>query len=95
MRFTTLKGETAYYHSTYGSSPPEYDVGDTVNIFYKSENPAKAIIAGEGGVLRFIFMGIGGVITLIGLIVFAVNLKNSYLTEDLMILHLFRRLIRR
>jgi hypothetical protein len=82
VRFTTLKGETALYHSTFGSSPPEYKVGETVALFYKAENPAKAIIAGEGGILRFIFMGIGGVIILAGLLFFASNLKNSYINEE-------------
>jgi hypothetical protein len=53
-----------------------------VAIFYKAENPAKAIIAGEGGILRFIFMGIGGVIILAGLLFFASNLKNSYINEE-------------
>jgi hypothetical protein len=82
VRFTTLKGETAFYHSTFGSSPPEYKVGETVAIFYKAENPEKAIIAGEGGILRFIFMGIGGVVILASLVFFASNLKNSYLIEE-------------
>lgn len=81
VRFMTLEGETAFYHSSFGSYPPQYDVGETVAIFYKSANPEKAIIAGEGSILRFIFMGVGGVIILAGLIFFAANLKNSYLIE--------------
>lgn len=82
VRFTTLKGETAFYHSSFGSYPPEYDISESVSIMYKSDNPDKALIAGEGGVLRFIFMGVGGVIILAGLIFFASNLKNSYLAEE-------------
>ena len=78
----TMEGETVYYSSNFGSSPPEYDVGEGVTVFYKSENPEKAIIAGEGGILRIIFMGVGGVIILAGLIVFANNLKTSYLNEE-------------
>ena len=81
-RFTTSEGETVYYHSNYGSSPPEYDVGEGVTIFYKSENSEKAIIAGEGGILRIIFMGVGGVIILAGLIFFANNLKTSYMGDN-------------
>lgn len=81
VRFTTQTGETAYYHSNFSSSPPEYIVGETVPILYKSENPDKALIAGEGGIFRFIFMGIGGVIILASLLFFASNLKNSYFDE--------------
>lgn len=77
VRFTTREGETIYYDSTFSSNPPEYQIGEKVVIFYKSENPEKAIIAGEGGVLRFIFMGVGGLIILAGLIFFSFNLRNS------------------
>ena len=80
VRFTTLEGSTVFYHSDFGSYPPEYDIGELVTIFYKSENPEKAIIAGEGGILRFIFMGVGVAIILAGLIFFAINLKNSFLS---------------
>ena len=77
-----MGGETVFYHSTYGSNPPEYKVGEVVTIFYKSENPEKAIIAGEGGVFRIIFMGVGGVILLAGIILFGVNLYNSFLIKE-------------
>ena len=56
-------------------------MGEVVNILYKSDNPGKALIAGEGGLLRFIFMGVGGAVILAGLAVFGANLKNSSLTE--------------
>lgn len=81
VRFTTLTGETVFYYSSFNSNPPEYEVGETVSILYKSENPEKAIIAGEGGILRFIFMCAGGAVILAGLIFFGINLKNSYLGE--------------
>jgi hypothetical protein len=82
VRFTTMGGETVFYHSTYGSNPPEYKVGEVVTIFYKSENPEKAIIAGEGGVFRIIFIGVGGIILLAGLILFGVNLYHSFLIKE-------------
>ncbi len=81
VRFTTVAGETVYYHSTYGSYPPEYQVGEAVNIYYKSDNPQKAIIAGEGGIFRIIFMAIGGIVMLGGVVFFGVNLYNSFLTR--------------
>ena len=82
VRFTTVGGETVFYHSSYGSNPPEYQVGEVVSIFYKSENPEKAIISGEGGVLRIIFMGVGGLIFLSGIIIFARNLNQNLLVEN-------------
>jgi len=81
VRFTTANGETAFYHSTFGSYPPEYQIGERVTIFYKPETPEKAIIGGEGGILRYVFIGIGAVIVLSGLIFFAVTLKNSFLSD--------------
>ena len=81
VRFITLEGESVTYYSSYSSSPPEYDVGEVVPILYKSGNPEKAIIAGEGGILRFIFMGTGGAIIIAGLVFFGINLRNSYLSE--------------
>lgn len=34
VRFNMLAGETIFYYSTYGSYPPEYDLGENVNILY-------------------------------------------------------------
>ena len=82
VRFSTYTGESVSYQSSFGSYPPEHEIGETVQIFYKSENPENAIIAGEGGILRIIFMGVGGVILLAGIILFGVNLYNNYLTKE-------------
>ena len=62
--------------------PPAYKIGENVSIFYKSENPEKAIIDGEGGILRIVFMGVGGVILLAGIALFGYNLYNSYLIKS-------------
>ncbi len=82
VRFTTGDGETVFYHSSFSSSPPAYKIGENVSIFYKSENPEKAIIDGEGGILRIVFMGVGGVILLAGIALFGFNLYNSYLVKE-------------
>lgn len=82
VRFSTHTGESVSYQSSFGSYPPEYEVGEAVAIFYKPESPEKAIIAGEGGILRIVFMGIGGIILLAGMIFFGVNLYHSYLIEE-------------
>jgi len=80
VRFTTLDGKTAYYDSSFSSNPPEYQIGERVAIYYQSENPEKAIIDGEGSVLRIVFMIVGGLIILAGLVFFSVNLRNSLQT---------------
>lgn len=81
VNFSTQNGERVTYESSFGSSPPEYEVGEAVTVFYKSEDPANAIIAGEGGILRIIFMSVGGLVSLAGMLLFGVNLYKSYLAN--------------
>ena len=82
VRFKTRDGQSVSYESTYSSSPPAYDLGESVQVFYSPENPEKAIIKGEGSVFRIIFMIVGGVIIVFGLSIFGSNIKNSYLEES-------------
>jgi len=82
VRFTTQNGRVETYNSQFGSSPPAYDVGEMVTIFYQPDNPQKAFIQGEGSVFRIIFSAIGAAIMLFGLAFFAYNLKQSYLAEE-------------
>ena len=79
VRFQTKNGQSVSYESTYSSSPPAYDVGESVQVFYSPENPEKAAIKGEGRVLRIIFTIVGGLIIVFGLSVFGTNVRNSYL----------------
>ncbi|MCR4031309.1 MULTISPECIES: DUF3592 domain-containing protein [Flavobacterium] len=44
--FTTKTGQTIMHHSSVSSSPPSYDVGEKVEVFYDPENPNKAEIKG-------------------------------------------------
>jgi len=81
-KFQTQEGKLITYTSTYSSSPPAYDVGEQVTVFYSPENPQKAVIEGEGQLFRIIFMGVGGVIIIFGLVFFASNLKTRILTEE-------------
>jgi len=79
VRFKTQDGRSISYESDFSSSPPAYDLGESVQVFYSPDNPEKAAIKGEGRVLRVIFMIVGGVIIVFGLSVFGSNIKNSYL----------------
>ena len=66
VRFQTQDGRSISYESSYSSSPPAYDVGESVQVFYLPENPEKAVIKGEGRVLRLIFTIVGGLIIVFG-----------------------------
>jgi len=79
VRFQTQDGRSVSYESYFSSSPPAYDVGESVQVFYSPENPEKAAIKGEGQVFRIVFMLVGGVIIIFGLGMFGSNVKNSYL----------------
>ena len=81
VRFKTQNGQTISFTSTYSSSPPAYDVGEMVTVIYAVDNPEKAIIKGEGQVLRIVFMLIGGIFIIAGLLLFGSNLRNSGLSE--------------
>ena len=82
VRFVTQAGQSITYSSKFSSSPPAYDVGEQVTIFYKPDNPQKATIKGEGGVFRFIFAGVGGGVIIFGMVLFFKNIHNSYLEQE-------------
>lgn len=68
VRFQSLEGEWIEVSPGSASSPPAYDVGETVEVFYQAGKPHSAKISGFfslwGGVL---ILGIlGGVFTLLG-----------------------------
>jgi hypothetical protein len=69
LTYFTLNGDTLYSQLSHGSSPPIYEVGDSVNVFYHPANPAAinmGVTIRESGILA-------GVVTLM-LIVFSVSL---------------------
>ena len=77
VRFTTQAGESVSFESTYSSSPPAYDIGESVTVIYSLEKSDKAVIKGQGQVFRIIFMSVGGVVIAFGLAIFSSNIKNS------------------
>ena len=66
VQFRTHDGQAIEFVSSYSSSPPAYDVGESVTVVYPSENPTKAIIKGEGQLLHIVFMLLGGLVTAVG-----------------------------
>jgi len=66
VRFRTRDGQAIEFVSSYSSSPPAFDVGESVTVVYPLENPTKAIIKGEGQLLHIVFMLLGGLVAAIG-----------------------------
>jgi len=79
VRFETQDGKSVSFQGTYSSSPPAYQIGETVTVTYSLEEPEKAVIVGEGQLFRIIFMIAGGVVITIGLILFGSNLRDSFI----------------
>ena len=79
--FKTRNGKAITFESDFSTSPPSYNVGEVVTVYYSPENPEEAIIKGEGNVFRIIFMSVGGIIIAIGLYIFGSNLGTSLLDE--------------
>ena len=78
VRFETEDGKTVSFEGTYSSSPPAYDIGETVTVNYSLVEPEKATIKGEGQTFRVIFMIVGGVVISVGLWIFRGNVKDSF-----------------
>ena len=81
VRITTQNGQEISVQTTYYSNPPAYDTGQIVQVIYPSENPEKAVVEDQGQAFRIIFMLVGGVVIALGLFVFAVNIKSSYMQD--------------
>jgi hypothetical protein len=81
VSFQTRDGRTVTYRSSYASSPPAYDVGESVTVYFDPENPEKPAIKGEGSIFRIIFVTVGGSIMIFGLYTFGRNLINPIAKE--------------
>ena len=66
VQFKTSSGQSIEFVSSYSSSPPSYDVGETVIVVYPPEKPEEAIIKGDGQLLHIIFMLLGGIVAAVG-----------------------------
>lgn len=81
VRFKAQDGRTITIESNQSSSPPAYDIGETVLVLYPPEKPEKAVIKGEGLVFRIIFTSVGGIIMLAGVVLFYKLLKDNSSTS--------------
>jgi len=78
VRFGTADGDTVVFKGHLGSYPPKYFKGQAVTVRYRPENPQKARINDDTGllILTAIFSGMGGLFLLIGLILFGIILRQ-------------------
>ncbi len=68
VQFKTNLGETITYYSTDYTTPAQYEVGQTVNIWYLPGDPQKATLDGkEIWILPGVFGAFGLALSLIGL----------------------------
>ena len=82
VSYQTREGTPITYMSTFSSSPPAHEIGETVTVFYSPEDPEDALIKGEGIVFRIVFMVVGGVVILAGFIFFSSNIRHTLLSEE-------------
>ena len=66
VQFQTSSGQSIEFVSSYSANPPAYDVGESVTVVYPLDNPADAIIKGDGQMLHIIFMLLGGIVAAVG-----------------------------
>jgi len=82
VSYQTRDGKPNTYISSFSSSPPEHEMGETVAVFYSPDDPEDAFIKGEGVIFRTVFMIVGGVIILGGFVFFSMNIRHSILSEE-------------
>ncbi len=80
VRFKTAAGKEIQYISWVGSSPPAYQKGEKIEIFYNSDNPHEVKINSllSLWLLPIIFTPIGGIFFLLGILflIFSRNRKQ-------------------
>ena len=81
VQFQTFGGQTVEFVSSYASSPPTYEIGESVTVVYNPNESSKAVIKGEGQILHIIFMLVGGIDATIGFTLVIVAFRNKMVSE--------------
>ena len=77
VQFSAKNGQSVEFVSSYSSSPPAYDVGETITVVYPPDNPNDAIIKGDGQLLHIIFMILGGIVGTVGFYLVFSAIRNA------------------
>ena len=65
------------------SNPPEYKVGTEITVYYSIKNPGKSIYkSSTTKIISIVFLGLGGVSFIAGLILFILNRKKAIEWEE-------------
>ena len=76
VQFTTTDGQKVEFVASYSSSPPAYNIGESVIVVYPPHNPTKAIIKGDGQILHILFMLLGGIFLMVGFVQLFAGIRN-------------------
>lgn len=76
VQFRTTSGQSVEFVTSYYSSPPAYDVGQSVIVVYPPEEPGNAVIKGDGQLFHIIFMLAGGTVAAVGSYLMYVSLRD-------------------
>lgn len=77
VQFKTISGQSVEFVGSYSSSPPAYEIGQSVTVVYPADGLEKAVIKGDGQILHIIFMAVGGIDALVGMILFSKALRAA------------------
>ncbi|GAB4041131.1 DUF3592 domain-containing protein [Spirosoma gilvum] len=83
VQFTTQQGRSITYYSSTYTSPPSFDVGETVTLWYLPNNPQEDIILDgvDGWILPAVFGFLGVVFSLIGYPLLISSLRKDFKTR--------------
>lgn len=77
VRYRTREGQEHIFHSSVGKNPPEYQIGQEVDLFYDPRNPEDVQLKGDF-FLVYIFAGIGAVFLLLSVWEVASSVKTIW-----------------
>ncbi|MBN1454075.1 MAG: DUF3592 domain-containing protein [Anaerolineales bacterium] len=76
VQFKTANGYDVEFVSTYFSSPPAYEAGESVIVVYPPNDPGKAIIKGDGQLFHIVFMLAGGTVAIVSFYLILSSLRG-------------------
>jgi len=82
VKFFTEKKKLVVFVGSVSSSPPAYDVGETITVLYPPDNPRRAIIRNFGGLFGLFVWSLGAGIGAFILIFIGIRKRLRYLREN-------------
>ncbi|MES2764937.1 MAG: DUF3592 domain-containing protein [Bacteroidota bacterium] len=76
VSFKTKEGQEIEFENSVSSSPPEFAIGEKVDVFYMQDNPHDAVIANGIWLLPGIFSGVTAILLIVAAVCFVFDFKN-------------------